>query len=91
MVNSNSEKRNEYTELFEHPAVHKLQFSSMGWKFCLEKGSNGKMTGNWGLIDFREPLLRDAFVFFIFSFLLSHVHCGQKTLLHPKTSKQQLR
>lgn len=59
MVNSDSEGRNKHTELFEHPPVYKLQFSSMAWNF-LEKGSNGKMTE--ALIGFMETLLRNCFI-----------------------------
>lgn len=80
MVNSNSERRNEYTELFQHPAVHKFQFSSMAWKFCLEKGSNGKMTGNRELIDFREPLFKSAFVSHILSPSYPMPPVGRRTL-----------
>lgn len=89
MVNSNSERRNEYTELFQHPAVQKLQFSSMAWKFCLEKGSNGKMTGNRGLVTLESHYL-NVLLSLILSFLLSPAFCGQKNPAHLKTSRQQL-
>lgn len=62
MVNSNSERRNKYPALFQHSAVHKLQFSSMAWNFS-EKGSHGKMIGTGALIDFRRILLRTGFIF----------------------------
>lgn len=91
MVNSNSERRDEYTELFQHPAVQKLQFSSMAWKFCLEKGSNRKMTGNRGLIDFREPLLKSAFVFLysLLSYPLLTVGTRPLYILRPVGSSSE--
>ena len=63
MVNSNSERRNKYPALFQHSAVHKLQFSSMAQNFFSEKGSHGKMIGTGALIGFRRILLRTGFIF----------------------------